>query len=135
MEQYELEVLSNSNEVATVTAVDNTVKTLLYGYTTERDTHHVYQKNGVLHFVVYNGKHKLVDHRYGRELSIDGIVPNKRLYPESCDFDFCLRLKRLGVDLPFSTYGQVRAMQLAGTHLHGLTIDELEPVYAASLAV
>ncbi|WP_316207486.1 hypothetical protein [Bradyrhizobium sp. SZCCHNR3118] len=35
------------------------------------------------------------------------LVPNKRLYPEACDFDFCMKLAALGVHLPFTTYGSL----------------------------
>ena len=95
---------------------DRNPKTLLYGYTCERDTHHVFQDfNGYIYVYVYrpNG---LKDETVIRKVDVyvDGIkslqelVPDKRLYPQYCDYDFCVYLKERGVNLPFTTYDPPR---------------------------
>jgi hypothetical protein len=36
------------------------------------------------------------------------LIPNKRLYPEACDFVFCFELAKREIALPFTTYGTMR---------------------------
>lgn len=80
-------------------------RTLLYGYTCARETWHVYiDENHVIRTVEYirgdDCKEILVeDNRQ--------YIPNKRLYPAKCDYEFCFLLKRAGYDLPFTTYEEV----------------------------
>lgn len=84
-------------------------RTLLYGYTCERDTFHVYIRHGELHRIVYNREdHKPLAHDHGESLKLDSIVPDKKLYPEACDFDFCALLVKSGVNLPFTTWDDTR---------------------------
>lgn len=91
-------------------------KTLLYGYDCERNTHHVFQDHsGFIYLYVYrpNGNK---DETVVRKLDLmeDGvkalqdIIPDKRLYPQYCDYDFCVYLKERGVHLPFTTYEEPR---------------------------
>lgn len=76
-------------------------RTLLYGYTCEREAWHVYVKGNVIHTVVYpyssNIESVVVE-------SNQEYVPDKRLYPERCDFEFCALLKQKGVYLPFTSW-------------------------------
>ena len=76
-------------------------RTLLFGYTCERETHHVYIKNGIILCV-----------RYSRQRAIqiidvdcnEAYVPDRRLYPARCDFEFCYKLRLADVHLSFTTY-------------------------------
>lgn len=80
-------------------------RTLLFGYDTDRRTWHVYQQGGLLHHVIYSYGSSAFDFTSVAErLTAVSLVPNKRLYPERCDFLFCARLRQLGVGLPFTTY-------------------------------
>jgi hypothetical protein len=111
--------LDEMNEIAGVEVQGRTVsadgwgdRTLLYGYDVDRRTHHVYQKDGVLHLMVYTDSvagGALTHYVSGEELPLDGLVPNKRLYPEACDYVFCRRLREAGIRLPFTTYDPERA--------------------------
>lgn len=80
---------------------DKTDRTLLFGYTCERATWHVYIKDNRIYTVIYN---------YGKEPILRNVnsnrdyVPDKRLYPECCDYEFCKILKRLDVHLPFTIW-------------------------------
>lgn len=79
-------------------------RTLLYGYDCNRNSWHVY---------IYKLK------IYGCKYAHDGLterikftensdyVPNKRLHPECCDYEFCCLLKRYGVYLPFTQYQEI----------------------------
>lgn len=87
-------------------------KTLLYGYTCDRETHHVFQDHyGHIYIYVYrNNPGKLETTIRKVDVSGDGIetlndlIPNKRLYPQYCDYDFCVYLKERGVHLPFTVW-------------------------------
>lgn len=103
----ELEKLKKVEEKkALVTAKDlenQENRTLLYGYDCERDTWHTYLKDGEIITVIY--PHKSNVRRFDVQEN-EHFVPNKRLYPESCDYEFCKLLKESGVYLPFTTYDE-----------------------------
>lgn len=84
-------------------------RTLLYGYDVDRLTHHVFQRDGLLHKVVYAGTTApvVVSHDFGSELNAASLPPNKRLYPEACDAAFCRLLMQMGVHLSFTTFGNM----------------------------
>lgn len=92
-------------------------RTLLYGYTCDRDTWHVYIKDKKIHKVIYKYKEKPVE--YPIESNYD-YIPNKRLYPETCDFLFCKLLIKLGYDLPFTTWNNEREEK----RYYGKILDE-----------
>lgn len=94
-------------------------RTLLYGYTVARDTFHVFLRGGLIHRAVY---------RYNGEASGDfeakalwdaqALIPDKRLYPEACDAEFCaLLLTKKGIFLPFTTFNTERTPK----QFHGWT--------------
>lgn len=83
---------------------DKSNRTLLYGYDTDRRTWHTYLMDNEIVTVFYDSKPVRVSvsdntHR----------VPNKRLYAECCDFEFCSLLRKLGVYLSFTTFGNNRS--------------------------
>ena len=86
-------------------------RTLLYGYTCERETFHVYIKNKQIYVVIYNTEYSRGKPTPKNMMQIEvksnrDYVPNKRLYPERCDYDFCKLLKEKGIDLPFTTFSE-----------------------------
>jgi len=85
---------------------DEDDRTLLYGYDCERNTWHTYLKDSIFYHVVYDSKGLILRREnYGFEIKfLNNIIPNKRLYPECCDFEFCKLLKEKGVHLPFTTW-------------------------------
>ena len=86
---------------------DTTDRTLLYGYTCNRDTFHVYIKDAKIHAVIYKIDFENNAPNFMQEIVVktnDDYVPDKRLYPESCDYEFCEKLKGLGCHLPFTTW-------------------------------
>lgn len=89
---------------------DQTDRTLLYGYTLERYTWHVYLKDGAIHVYVYRNSFKGDEVlRYevcGPEVHLNSVnlIPSKRLYPECCDYEFCQILVDKDVHLPFTSW-------------------------------
>ena len=77
-------------------------RTLVFGYTADKDTFHVYLEAGIIHKVVYNFRGELLAHKSQSDgLQYAECAQAKRLYPETCDFDFCSLLKRRGISLSF----------------------------------
>lgn len=92
---------------------DKTPRTLLYGYTLERATHHVYicpnkppELGGAIVVHVYRdgSEYKPLNYSRGESLPTHRMIPDKRLYPERCDYEFCLMLKQRGLYLPFTAW-------------------------------
>ena len=91
-------------------------RTLFYGYDCDRNTHHVYSDNEgnvILHVYKDNGDRGVLTkaHINYTEEGIDdlsALMPNKRLYPQYCDFDACWTLKEKGISLPFTVFEEAR---------------------------
>ena len=103
-------------------------RTLLYGYTCARETFHVYIKDEQIYTVVYNteysrGVPKPVNMRQIEIKSNHDYVPDKRLYPERCDYHFCLLLKEKGIDLPFTVY--TKEVEDTSQTYFGFTLEDL----------
>lgn len=86
-------------------------RTLLYGYTCERETFHVYLKDQKIYTVVYKTEYSQgapmpKNMRQIEVTSNRDFVPDKRLYPERCDYHFCRALKERGIDLPFTLWSE-----------------------------
>jgi hypothetical protein len=104
-EYEELDSIWKANKIITVGDLKNKQdRTLLYGYTCNRDTWHVYLELNEIICVIYEfgKKTKLVE-----IISNNDFVPDKRLYPARCDFEFCSILKSLGIVLPFTAFEEV----------------------------
>lgn len=112
--QYELLNSTIRPEPQVVTAkcmYNQAERTLVYGYTADKDTLHVYLEAGVIHKVVYNFKGELLLHKTERDgLMYAECAQAKRIYPETCDFDFCALLKRRGVALSFYVWANNREL-------------------------
>jgi hypothetical protein len=105
MNKEQFHDLTNMTEVdRLITAYDlkdRTDRTLLYGYTCERDTWHVYIQRNHIFKVIYNYKDEPEQYYVTDNYQ---YVPDKRLYPECCDYEFCKLLKEREVNLPFTTW-------------------------------
>lgn len=108
-------------------------KTLLYGYTCNRDTFHVYVKDQQIYVVVYNTEYSRgtpipKNMRQVTVKSNHDYVPDKRLYPERCDYNFCKMLKEHGVELPFTVWSEpVEIAQDDPRYpYYGFTLEDVE---------
>lgn len=93
-------------------------RTLIYGYNTNRDTFHLYLKDKQIHSVYYNGvTGKLVGtpRSFSGKIRADDCVPNKRVYPARCDYEFCKLLLSKGIYIPFTTWQDVTEEQFHGS--------------------
>lgn len=80
-------------------------RTLLYGYDIDRNTHHVYIKNDQICLIVYNFAKEIISFCDGI-IPLYRLIPNKRLYPERCDFSFCNMLQEYGIHFPWTTFDE-----------------------------
>lgn len=107
-----------------VSEVGGEDRTLIYGYTLGRSAFHAYKKDGELHVLVHDGEGRLpVCYVHGLWLNPEAFAPDKRAYPEDCDFEFCRLLQSRGVDVCFTTYREFSDNHNAA--FKGLTAEEL----------
>lgn len=98
------DILLGDSEVASFDLLHQQPRTLLYGYTVERNNFHVYFSDGFIHRAIYEHPRELIDHVSGPMFSASLLIPDKRAYPQFTDAGFALLLKRRGFSIPFTTY-------------------------------
>ena len=105
-------------------------RTLLYGYTCERRTFHVYLKDLKIYVVVYDkdftaNKQTPKNMRQINVTSNRDFVPDKRVYPERSDFFFCKLLRERGIEIPFTTWvgGEY---ELTEKGYYGFTLEDVK---------
>lgn len=88
--------------------------TLAYGYDSNKNTVHVYVKDGVIHYYAYNHEKQPVRHIQGFELSAEALRIEKRAYFERTNFEFAELMANLGFALHFTEGGEA-AKELSET--------------------
>ncbi len=114
-EQYGLySSAPNRNDSVSITEVvdPQRERTLIWGYTLERNSFHVYVANGMLHRVIYDFKDNVIDSISGETLDTFLLKPSKRAYPEACELEFSLLMRLKGVELSFTTFNPERPASL-----------------------
>ena len=102
---------------------NQTPRTLLYGYTCERDNFHIYLTDaGTLVRVIYDHYGMLLDMLTEADtpLLVTQCIPDKRVYAHHSDFEFCALLQTAGVSVPFTTYQEWPAATWSGAQLFEL---------------
>jgi hypothetical protein len=107
-------------------------RTLIYGYTCNRDTFHIYLQHGGIHRVVYSppsvNEEKITRQIFMYEtntwMHAEFAVPNKRVYPAASDFDFCMLLTSKGIHIPFTVMDNRKLAD--GQVFYGLTKEQLD---------
>jgi hypothetical protein len=82
--------------------------TLLYGYTVERNTFHVYMEGKEVAIYIYRHDKERIYYLKDARHILTSLVPNKRVYPETCDPEFCHLLISAGINIPFTHYDDKR---------------------------
>lgn len=118
---------SNKNIIKIIDLNDLTPRTLIYGFTSERDTFHLYldDQNGSVTFnrVVYDSYNVIKKNISMFEMNEIGTVeclPDKRVYPAASDFEFCKILANKGRNIPFTTFDERPEMLFYGKKSHEL---------------
>lgn len=119
---------ASKHEDAIVLSVDDVAaggdRTLIYGYDLERDTIHVYLKDGEIHYVRSRGasgqRGGVADYQHGKTLPASLLSPSKRAYPARTDYVAAQRMAALGCDLCFTTFEEV---ELPESGFYGMVVD------------
>lgn len=82
--------------------------TLLWGYTCDRNSFHVYLEGGQLHRVIYDHDRNVLDYIHGQTLDARLLHPNKRVYPEATSYDFIVALRNAGERPSLTTFNEKR---------------------------
>jgi len=100
-------------------------RTLALGYTSAKDTWHLYLRRKELHVLIYDGlTDRVVSHSRDVSWPIAELVPDKRLYPESLDVQFGRLMRERGQDLRLRNFDEARHRRVASQRFHGLTWDD-----------
>lgn len=127
-DQYEALLEAERDDLICATDLEQPSKdrTLLYGYTCSRDTFHVYLKDSMIHVVVYKtakleGKDEVVSMREIKPKYNTDYIPDKRLCPNRCDFNFCKMLVARAFSLPFTSWTD----EVEEKVFYGLTLEDV----------
>ena len=105
MTQDEYDILSHAtpedHSVSVSELADKTDRTLLYGYDFERNTVHVYLKDGLIHWLSCGVHRSAETWEEGTHL-----VPLKRVYPSLSDFAFASLLKSKDIGVSYTTFSR-----------------------------
>lgn len=121
LEEYEN--LTSEEQNVKIHFFNQTSRTLLYGYTCSRNTFHVYlDEEGCVIKYIYGYKDVPIRHEKYEVLTNDDLyklVPDKRVYPESTDYEFLQILLKNQVYVPFTTYDSERYTRVKNEQYHG----------------
>lgn len=125
MKKKEFEKLELTKVITASDLINKKDRTLLYGYTCTRETFHVYLKNMKIHVVIYQNYYvcEIVKLKNMREIIVKSnidYIPDKRLYPEACDFEFCKLLEEKKLHLPFTNFNNNRKV----SDFYGFTLED-----------
>lgn len=73
--------------------------TLLYGFTCDRNTMHVYAKAGEIHSVIYNNIGEIIRYTHDEELYAGHCIPDKRAYRQHTHYFFVSLLIKKGMNV------------------------------------
>ena len=99
-------------------------RTLMYGYTCERNTFHLYIKNETFFCVVYDHDKNFLSKFSTTAISVNDCFPNKRVYPESCDYEFSMLLASKNARPAYLAFNPEREEKVKNLIFHGEIITE-----------
>ena len=121
--KQEYEKLTSKKQDIEVKFFNLNPRTLLYGYTCARDTFHVYfDDESYVNKFIYDYYNKTLFHKKYEILTnvdLGDLVPDKRVYPESTDYEFLLILLTNQVYVPFTCYDEERYESVKDLQYHG----------------
>lgn len=118
MTREEFEEIKNIHTTTTIRISDlKNLKdrTLIYGYTLERHTFHLYLKEERFNLFIYKYKGDFVSRlRHLEIIDVNTCLPSKRAYPESCDYEFCKLVKSRGGEISYTNFTEIERGLFAG---------------------
>ena len=99
--------IKNPTIISVGDLTDKRDRTLLWGYTLDRNSFHVYLEGEKIHLYVYSyGEKEILKSESGFEMEAEKLIPSKRVYPEASDYEFCKKLLDMGINIPFTTFSE-----------------------------
>lgn len=85
---------------------DRSERTLVYGYDVDRNTFHLFVRAGEIRRALYrrDGEDFELISMASGDFMPRACVPNKRAYPERCDFEFCRLISERRITVPFTSF-------------------------------
>lgn len=101
--------LDPQTDMLHVDAIGRTDRTLVYGYTLERDTFHAYVCDGEIHVVTYDNGYdrkptQVISHLHGTQVAFEALVPSKRAYPNRTEYAFAVTMRAAGYPLTLTSW-------------------------------
>ncbi len=110
-----------NNDIILIDDFSNiSARTLMYGYTLDNDTIHLYLKDGK--FIKTQGDKIDQQYHINDTINIQSVMPSKRVYPESMDEEFFKLLLQRDISIPFTSYNTERYEKLKNLTFHGYII-------------
>lgn len=123
MNRRDFVYFKNSQGPARINARNFSPGTLLFGYTCDGASFHVYKgPDGLIHRFVYHATDSHVEtvtHEGAVFWDADQLVPDKRVYPESTSLIMATALRGRSVDIPFTTFDDARYDRVKDAVYHG----------------
>ena len=118
-----LEGCPTSRKSISVSELNNPThdRTLLWGYTCEKESFHIYLKDSQIHKVVYGYPDKLLFSTSGESMPCSSMAPDKRAYPAACDEQFAQLMVEKNQHVSYTTFEERPDIPF-----HGKLIEELE---------
>ncbi|MFB8290205.1 hypothetical protein [Kitasatospora purpeofusca] len=102
-------------------------RTVLFGFTCERLSWHVYLADGQIHLATYDSQTAQVTVHQRREYwPAAELIPDKRVYPESTDWRFAQLMVARAIAVPYRNWDESRARLWAPLAFHGLIVSPEE---------
>ncbi|MER6605959.1 hypothetical protein ABT282_08585 [Streptomyces sp. NPDC000927] len=130
-EQESINNLRNNLHTVGIQMVGQDERTLLVGYTLDRNTWHVYVKDGEIHRLISDGvTPRIISHKSADAWNAEDLLPDKRVYPEQTDIKFAEIVERSGIQIPFTTfnedsYEEVQKSESNGLYFHSKIREDL----------
>ena len=93
-------------QISVLDLVDRQNRTLIYGYTVDRYDFHLYLYDDSFFLLIYSGNNIIKKEMYIDTINDEDCIPDKRVYPEQSDYEFCELLIRNGNHIPFTTFNE-----------------------------
>lgn len=104
MQENEYIDLLNVGELITAKHLKNKEnRTLIYGLDADNRIFHVYLKDEQIYIVTYNYMEGLLEFK---AISNNGYIPNKTVFAQYSDYEFCKLLQKQCIHIPFSLYAE-----------------------------
>lgn len=103
--------------------------TLLYGYTCDRESWHVYLENDMINWVKYwdlGESGELINSGSADTWVAEELVPNKRVYPEFTDYAFACDLRDAGVEVSYRRFSEERYQLSRTRRFHGMRLSDFD---------